>query len=526
MAEPSGSATAAEMSMSQTTEPIAAPFALEMRDLVKDFAGVRALDRANLHVRRGSVHGLIGQNGAGKSTLIKLLAGIHAPDAGSITIDGVVQSHLTPHRAEQLGVHFIHQDRLLVPTFTVAESLFLGAEPRRFGLPLLHGARMRRRAAEILRDTFDVALPPDALVGELNAAQQQLVQITRALLNRPKVLVFDEPTAALVRREVDSLFAIIGRLRDQGITIVYISHYLHEIQEICGSVTVLRNGTDVGTVDPRATPMTDLVSMMVARDIHDMFPRSRRVAGAPVLSVAGLGLAGAFNDVSLTVRRGEIVGMTGLVGSGAKELLRCLFGLQRADAGRVEIDGAALRPRSPAAAVAGGLALVPEDRRGHGVALSLSVRENTTIASLDRVARGPLIDFAGERAEVDRLIRELAIKTPDRDTMVRNLSGGNQQKVVLAKWLSRQSSLYLLDEPTVGVDVGAKVEIYRLIDGLAANGAGVLVLSSDLLELLGLCDRILVMYRGRIVCDTPAAATDSDALLLHATGVGGTAHAA
>jgi ribose transport system ATP-binding protein len=513
-------------SMPHDTGPDAAALALEMRDLVKDFAGVRALDRANLRVRRGSVHGLIGQNGAGKSTLIKLLAGIHAPDAGSIAVDGTEQPHLTPHRAEQLGVHFIHQDRLLVPTFTVAESLFLGAEPRRFGLPLLHGPRMRRRAVEVLRDTFDIVLPTDALVGELSAAQQQLVQITRALLNRPKVLVFDEPTAALVRREVDSLFGIVRRLRGQGITIVYISHYLHEIAEICDAVTVLRNGVDVGTVDPRTTPIAELVSMMVARDIHDMFPRRRGTPGAPVLSATGLGLAGAFADVSLTVRRGEIVGMTGLVGSGAKDLLRCLFGLQRADRGHIEIDGATLRGHSPAAAVAGGLALVPEDRRGHGVALSLSVRENATIAGLSRFARGPLIDVARERADVDRLIRELAIRTPHRDAMVRDLSGGNQQKVVLAKWLSRRSQLYLLDEPTVGVDVGAKVEIYRLIDELAGNGAGVLVLSTDLLELLGLCDRILVMYRGRIVFDVPAAETDSDALLLQATGAGGHADAA
>jgi ribose transport system ATP-binding protein len=503
----------------------ASPLALEMRDLVKDFAGVRALDHANLRVGRGTVHGLIGQNGAGKSTLIKLLAGIHAPDAGTIAVEGAVQSRLTPHRAEELGIHFIHQDRLLVPTFTVAESLFLGAEPRRFGLPWLNGAAMRRRAATILRETFGVDLPAGALVGELSAAQQQLVQISRALLNRPTILVFDEPTAALVRREVDSLVGVIGRLRAQGITIVYISHYLHEIGEICDAVTVMRNGADVGTVDPRTTPAADLVSMMVARDIHDMFPRRHRTAGPPVLSVTGLRAAGAFENVSLTVRRGEIVGMTGLVGSGAKDVLRCLFGLQRPDAGRIEIEGARIGGRSPSAAVAGGLALVPEDRRGHGVALSLSVRENTTIASLDRFARGPLIDRAAERSEVDRLIRDLAIKTPGREAAVRNLSGGNQQKVVLAKWLSRQSNLYLLDEPTVGVDVGAKVEIYRLIDELAGKGAGILVLSADLLELLGLCDRILVMYRGRIVHDGPAAATDSDTLLMHATGAGAVVHA-
>lgn len=498
--------------------------ALDMRAVVKDFGGVRALNHANFAVRRGSVHGLIGQNGAGKSTLIKLLAGIHAPDAGTITIDGQARTQLTPHRAEQLGIHFIHQDRLLVPTFTVAESLFLGAEPRRFGLPLLNRARMRRRATEVLRDTFDLALSPDALVGELSAAQQQIVQIIRALLNRPRILVFDEPTATLVRREVDTLFGIIARLRDQGLTIVYISHYLHEIREICDRVTVLRNGADVGTVDPGGTPMKDLVSMMVARDIHDMFPRTRRIMGLPVLSVTDLGRTGVFQDISLTVRRGEIVGLTGLVGSGAKELLRCLFGLERPDMGQIEVSGDGLRLRSPADAVAAGLALVPEDRRGHGVALSMSVRENATLASLNRFGKGLLVGRAAERVEVDRLIGDLAIKTDGRDAAVRTLSGGNQQKVVLAKWLSRQSNLYLLDEPTVGVDVGAKVEIYRLIDRLAGDGAGILVLSTDLLELVGLCDRILVMYRGRIAHEVPAADTDSDDLLLRVTSAGVAVH--
>jgi ribose transport system ATP-binding protein len=492
--------------------------ALALRDLVKTFGATRALDGANLVVERGTIHGLIGQNGAGKSTIIKILNGLYRADAGTIAIGGQTPPSISPRVIEQLGVHIIHQEALLPPSFTVAEALFLGAEPSHG--PILAGRRMRRRAEEAIGAYFDLTLPRGALIGELSAAQRQIVQITRALLNKPRVLVFDEPTASLVRREANRLFGLIRRLRDEGTSIVYISHYLEEVRDLCERVTVLRNGRDVATVDPRATPMADIVSLMINRDIDEMFPKQAVPQGKPALALRGLGRAGAFADIDLTLHEGEILGLTGLVGSGAKEVLQTVFGLTRADRGEIEIHGQSAAVPSPARAIARRLGLVPEDRRGQGVALDISVRENATLASLQDLTRFGFIDTGRERRQVDGLIARLGIKTPGPEARVRDLSGGNQQKVVLAKWLSAQSDIYILDEPTVAIDVAAKVEIYRLLGDLAKRGAAILILSSDLLELQGICDRILVMYRGRIVRQLGAHETTPEAILAAAAGAG------
>ncbi|WP_244642904.1 sugar ABC transporter ATP-binding protein [Phyllobacterium sp. 628] len=492
--------------------------ALALRGLVKRFGGVEALSGATLEVERGTVHGLIGQNGAGKSTLIKILAGLYQPDEGSVEINGVHHDRLTAHEVEKLGIHFIHQDRLLVPSFTVGESLFLGREPRLAGLPFLDRRAMRKQAEDILDKYFSLRLPPNVLISELTTAQKQIVQITRALLDKPSILVFDEPTAALVRREADILFDLIRRLRADGITIIYISHYLNEIEALCDRATILRNGKDVATVDSRTTPAAKIASLMVARDIDEMFPKVAATIGKPVLTTKALGKAGKFRNVSFEVRQGEIVGLTGLLGSGAKDLVRVLFGLEAADIGEITIEGEKGRPRSPVAAVARRLALVPEDRRGDGVALGLSVAENTTLASLKRFTTFGFLQRDQEYSEVDRLIEQLAIKTDGRFAPVRTLSGGNQQKVALAKWLSRQSSLYILDEPTVGVDIGSKVEIYNLIGKLAERGAAILVLSSDLPELIGITDRILVLYRGAVTREFKSSNTTPDEVLAEATG--------
>ena len=492
--------------------------ALDLEGVTKRFGGVTALEGASLRVERGTIHGLVGQNGAGKSTLIKLLAGIHRPDGGSIAIDGAAADALTPSRAEALGVHFIHQDRLLVPSFTVGEALFLGHEPRLAGTPFLDRRAMARRAEATLRDYFGLSLPKDALVASLTTAERQIVQIARALLRRPSILVFDEPTASLVRREAEILFALIRRLRADGVTILYISHYLGEIEALCDRVTVMRNGRDVATVDPREVPARRIAELMIARDVGEMFPKRQVPIGEVALAARGLHRQGRFRDVSLEVRRGEIVGLTGLVGSGAKDLVRVLFGLDVADGGEVEVLGTVGRAASPAAAVARSVALVPEDRRKHGIALALSVAENVTLAGLRRFSRFGFLSRVRERGEVDALIGRLAIKTNGRDAAVQTLSGGNQQKVAIAKWLSRRSDVYILDEPTVGVDVGSKVEIYQLIGDLAARGAGVLILSSDLAELAGIADRILVMVRGRIVQVVAAGDASEESLLAIATG--------
>ncbi len=490
--------------------------AIDMTGVSKAFGPVKALVDADLKVARGTIHGLVGANGAGKSTIIKVLAGILAPDAGRIEINGQRVAKLTPAAVEAMGVHFIHQERLLAPTATVAEAVFLNYEPK-IG-PFLNTRAMATRSEALIRQYFDVEIAAGTLVRDLTTAQQKIVQITRALARRASVLVLDEPTAALVRREVDSLFRVLRRLRDDGIAVVFISHYMQEIADLCDEVTVMRNGTDVGRVIPGETGIDAIVSMMIAGDVGEMYPRRRHPVGAPRLEVRGLTLAGGFRDVSLSVGAGEVVGVTGLLGSGVKELIECLFGLDRADAGTVLIDGAEMRFGDPSQAVAAGVGMVPEDRRAHGVALDLSVRENVSLASLERYASRGFVSRGREAAAVDGLIRELSIKTPHRDQLVRNLSGGNQQKVALAKWLSRQSKVYVLDEPTVAVDVGAKVEIYALLNRLAAEGAAILFMSSDLLELVGFCDRVLVIYRGALAGAFAAGEVDSDTLLAIASG--------
>ncbi|MFM0738901.1 sugar ABC transporter ATP-binding protein [Paraburkholderia xenovorans] len=508
------------------------PAALELRDIVKQFDGVPALRRASLEVARGSVHGLIGQNGAGKSTLIKILAGIYAADSGTIAINGVAQTLSAASSRAPAGLEFIHQERLLPPTFTVAEALLLGNEPalgaRAAGpLRLLNGRRMQREAREALLTHFDIELPPNRLIAELSVAEQQIVQITRALIREPAILVFDEPTAALVSREVDRLLQTIDRLRQRGLTILYVSHYLNEISAICDRVTVLRDGADVAHVDARGTPTETLVAAMIGTDAASRTPLSTRAPGKPILKVRNLTAHGRFDDVSFDLRRGEIVGVTGLLGSGGKQVVRSLFGLERGVQGDIEIDGNALRVRRPVDAVRRGIAFVPEDRRAHGVALSLSVRENMTLASLTRFSRLGLLARHRERDAVQRLIETLGIRTPGMEAPVRHLSGGNQQKVVLAKWLSRgpaqASPVYLLDEPTVGVDIGAKTEIYRLLDQLAHDGAAILLFSSDLIELLDVTDRVLVMARGRIVQELVSREADRQDLLAWATGARGLA---
>ncbi len=493
--------------------------ALAVHGLVKTFGATRALDDASLVVRRGSVHGLIGQNGAGKSTIVNILNGLVIPDAGTIAVGGSPVVAATPRAIERLGVHIIHQEPLLVPGFTVAEALFLGDEPKRG--PVVAWRTMRQRAEAAIASRFGLTLRGDEVVDSLGAAERQIVQITRSLLKRPRVLVFDEPTASLVRSEANRLFAIIRQLCREGTAVLYVSHYLEEVRDLCDTVTVIRNGRNVATVDPRQTTVATMASLMVDRDVGDMFPRRAATRGAPVLEVRSLGRTGAFADVSFSLGRGEILGLTGLVGSGAKDLLNCLFGLAAADAGTISLRGRDVELRSPGDAVRHGIGLVPEDRRRQGVALDASVAENTTLASLRTLVRRYLIDRRVQRDAVDRLIARLAIRTPGRDAPVRALSGGNQQKVSLAKWLGAGASLFLLDEPTVAVDVAAKVEIYRLVAELAADGAAVLLLSTDLAELRGLADRVLVMHRGRIVRELIGRDASADELLSAASGAPG-----
>ncbi|KIX16288.1 sugar ABC transporter ATP-binding protein [Paracoccus sp. 228] len=490
--------------------------AIEMRDIDKHFGPVHALDKADLVVEPGTVHGLVGQNGAGKSTIIKVLAGIYRRTGGTVRVFGEEIDQITPALIEARGVHFIHQDRLLVPTATVAESVCLRNEPR-VG-PFINHRAMRRRASELLKRHFKLDLDPDMLIQDLSTAQQKIVQITRALANNAKVLVLDEPTAALVKKEVDNLFDVLRTLRNDGLAIIFISHYMSEIREICDTVTVLRNGTDVGVVDPSEVGIQRIVDMMTNRDTSEMYPPRDVTLGAVILEMRNATAEPHFRNVSLKLREGEILGLTGLLGSGDKEVMNALFGQIPLDSGEILLRGNSLKLRSPVDAVGRGFAKIPEDRRAHGVATALSVRENVSLASLSSMSKRGLVSRRAEAKRVDDLIADLGIKTPGRDQLVKNLSGGNQQKVVVAKWLSCESEVYLMDEPTVAVDVGAKIEIFTLMNRLAAEGKALVFLSSDLEEIVEMCDRTLVIHRGELIGEYAKGDIDADRLLAAASG--------
>ena len=493
---------------------------LEMTGIAKAFPGVQALAGASLTVAPGEIHAIVGENGAGKSTLIKVLAGVYARDAGTITLGGRELETVTPRLVHELGVRFIHQELQLVPHFSVAESIFVGQERGSAAGPWLDHAGMRRAATEFLADALHADIDGAVLVRDLGVAERKLVQIARALIDgKAQLVVFDEPTAPLAAGEVEQLFRSIRRLKERGIAMAYVSHYIGEITEICDAVTVFRNGKDVGVVRPVAAQDADrIIQLMVGRELGGLFPpRTRRVTG-PLLACAGLSDGARFADVSFAVGAGEIVGIAGLVGSGREELVDALYGLRRLAAGGVILRGAPVRIDGPAQALAHGFALVPRDRRLAGLVLDMTVADNVNLASLDQVAVAGIERRGAADRRASGLVTRLDIRPPDPRRVARFLSGGNQQKVVLARWLATGATLFILDEPTIGVDIGAKIELYRLIDELAARGAGIIVSSSDDAELLGLCDRVMVMLRGRIVTTRAAAELGLDDLLALTTG--------
>lgn len=491
-------------------------FVIDMREISKSFGPVKALDAVDFQVRKGSIHGLVGANGAGKSTIIKVLAGIYKLDSGTVQVNGETLNTIVPASIEKEGVHFIHQDRLLVPTATVAEAVFLNNEPRK-GI-FLNNRRMKRDAATLITQYFNININPGTLIRDLSAAQQKIVQITRALAYNAKVLVLDEPTAALVSAEVTSLFSVLRALRDKQISIIFISHYMQEIMELCDEVTILLNGKNAGSVITSDSSIEEIVTLMVDRDTNEMYPKRKTKLGKPLIELENATRRGQFENVNLTLHQGEVLGLTGLLGSGDKQLLKCMFGLDQIDSGRMKFKGEERQFKSPDDAVTAGVAMIPEDRRAHGVAVDLSVSDNISIASINQYTQRGFVNSTEEAKTVDSLIDELSVKTPNRHLPVKNLSGGNQQKVVVAKWLSCDSSVYLLDDPTVAVDVGAKVEIYNLINRLAEDGKGIVFVSSDLEETVEMCDRILVLYRGQIVGEYKQGEIDSDRLLAIASG--------
>jgi ribose transport system ATP-binding protein len=494
-------------------DPVPGTPLLEMHGIVKTFPGVRALDGVDLDVRAGEVHCLLGQNGAGKSTLIKVLAGAHQPDAGRITWQGEDVQLGNPQRAMSLGIATIYQELDLVSGLTVADNIFLGRERSRFGLS--RPAPANRAAAELLTRLGHPEIRPTAEVASLPAAAQQMVSIARALSQDAKLIIMDEPSAVLDNEEVERLFTVIRNLAANDVAVVYISHRLEEIREIGDRITVLKDGRTVATGLPvDGTSTRDVITLMTGRDIEYVFP-DRRAAphGDPVLEVEGLGLRGTFSGISFTVRAGEVVGLAGLVGSGRSEILETVYGARRATSGTVRVGGRQLRRGSVHAAVAAGVGLAPEERKSQGLLLDESVYRNISISSLARFARGGFLGGGPEKEAAREQVRSLDVRPPDVSREVRTLSGGNQQKVVLARWLLRDCTVLLLDEPTRGVDVGARSEIYALVRDLADRGVAVVVVSSEIPEVLGLADRVLVVSDGAVVAEKPASELDEHGVL-------------
>jgi rhamnose transport system ATP-binding protein len=483
----------------------------------KSFGAVHALEDGVIALFAGEVHGLVGENGAGKSTLVKILAGVHRPDAGRLMLDGEEAIFDNAKQSQAAGIAIIFQEPTLFPDLTVAENIFVGVQPLKRFRRIDH-RRMRREAAAVF-EQLGVRLDPDRLARGLSIADQQLVEIAKALTTKARVIVMDEPTAALTSAEVERLFGIVETLRTQGNAVLFVSHRLEEIFAICSRVTVMRDGRHVLTKPAEELTTQSVIRAMVGRDMDALFPKVATEPGAVVLSVDRLTREGVFTDVSFDVRSGEIVALAGLVGAGRTEVARAIFGIDRWDAGSVEIAGKALPPGSPTAAMAAGIGLVPEDRRQQGLVMDFSIERNIALTSLDNVRRAGVIPHGAERKFAKDWAIRLQLKYGKLTNPAWTLSGGNQQKVVLAKWLARNPTLLIVDEPTRGIDVGTKAEVHRLLSELAGRGVAVLMISSELPEVLGMADRIVVLFEGRVAREFTRAETDEHAIMRAATGM-------
>jgi erythritol transport system ATP-binding protein len=487
---------------------------LDARDISKNYGGVRALKGVTFTAYRGKVNVLVGENGAGKSTLMKILSGAEQPTSGEILLDGEAVVLSSPRDAMARGIGIIHQELSLFPNLSIAENMFAGRELRR-GRRFVDAAGQRRRASEVLARLGQDHLDPDTLVEDLPIGQQQLVEIGRALLEDVRVLIMDEPTSALSNHEVDVLFNVMADLREQDVTVIYISHKLDEFRRIGDWVTVFRDGALVAHESMSRTDTAWIVRQMVGRDPDSLYVRNSSPAGDVLLDVRGLSVLGAVrvDDVSLTVRAGEVVGIYGLMGAGRTELVECLMGMRRASGGEVRLRGEIEPEGTVQARMAAGLALVPEDRQRDGLVQTMSVRDNIVLATIDRLKRAGLLSGGAEQRTAAAKVAELAIKSPGLGAVVTALSGGNQQKVVLARALLTEPVVLLLDEPTRGIDVGAKAQIAALMADLATQGFGVLFTSSELAEVIAMSDRVLVMARGRITAEFTSANVTEEALV-------------
>src|SRR3954447_9687342 len=488
-----------------------------LRDATKSYGAVRALRDGNLAVRPGEVRALMGENGAGKSTLVKVLGGVIRRDAGEMLVNGEPVDFHSPHDARDAGIAVIYQEPTLFPDLSVAENVVMGYHP--LGAFKRIDRRAMHRTVQELLDRLGVRLDPERPVRGLSIADQQIVEIAKALSFDARVLIMDEPTAALSGHEVDRLFGVVRTLRERGAAVLFISHRLEEIFAICDTVTVLRNGEVTHDGEVAGLTTDELVRRMVGRELSQLFPKQDAEIGAPVLEVRRLTREGVFTDVSFEVRRGEIVGLAGLVGAGRSEVARAIFGIDKPDGGRVEVDGVRLKPGSPAAAMRAGIGLVPEDRRQQGLVMELSIERNMGLTRLGALS-GTLgiIGRGAEARNASDWATKLQLKFQRLADPVGFLSGGNQQKVVLGKWLATSPKVLIIDEPTRGIDVGTKAEVHRLMSELAGQGLAVLMISSELPEVLGMADRVLVMHEGRLVRELSRAEADEESVVRAATG--------
>jgi len=488
-----------------------------MRHISKQYPGVRALDDVSLTVRKGEVHALLGENGAGKSTLMKILAGAQPRDSGDILINGQPVTIDSPQKAMELGISIIYQEFNLVPYLSAGENIFLGREPRA-ALPGFVDFKTLYREAQQVIDRLGVRLDARTPVNRLSVAQQQMVEIAKATSRQAQIIVMDEPSATLTEHELRSLFALIRQLKAEGVSIVYISHRLEEVFEVCDRATILRDGRWIATEDVQDLNRETIIRLMVGRELKEAIPKVSVEPGPPALAVKHLNRAGVLHDISFTVRKGEILGIAGLVGAGRTETARALFGADPIDSGTIELFGEPVKIRSPQDAIRHGIGLVTEDRKQQGLVLGMAVRENNTLAHLDALSTLGFIRRREERQVAEKYRADLGIKTPTIEQTVQNLSGGNQQKLVLAKWLFTGSKVLIFDEPTRGIDVGAKSEIYKLMNELAAQGVAIIMISSELPEVLGMSDRILVMHEGRIAGELSRAEATQEKIMHLATG--------
>lgn len=489
---------------------------IQMQDIHKQFDQNKVLRGVDITIEPGHVHALMGENGAGKSTLMNILTGLLHQDQGQVLIDGQEQQFVSPKEAEENGISFIHQELITWPEMTVLENLFMGKEiVKSWGI--CDNQQMRQKASSVFK-TLDIDIDLSRKMGDLSVGQQQIIEIAKSLLSDCSVLIMDEPTAALTEREIDKLFVIINQLKAKGVSIVYISHRMQEIFQISDYVTVMRDGRSIMTEQTALTTQEDVVRAMVGRDIEDYYPTKTAEIGAVVLEVDSLTSPGKFKDVSFQLHQGEILGISGLMGAGRTEIMRAIFGLDPKVTGQVKLKGEALEKHNPQRVIEKGIGFVTENRKDEGLILDFSIRDNISLTALSEFSKQGLVNRKTEGEFVQMLIERLGVKTSNMELPVQSLSGGNQQKVVLAKWIAAGSQVLILDEPTRGVDVGAKRDIYLLMNELAQNGVAIIMVSSDLPEIIGVSDRVLVVHEGRIAADLKKEDLTEELIMTYATG--------